>query len=165
MPPLRYTRFILHTNFAIALPSTPPPSLHIVSYNLIHPFNVMLALTPLFRVTGSRPASRRHAILLFHTHVYLTPHNSLVYHPSNTKASGRFILHTNFAIAYPPFLSPISLPLCLVQDLALLHGATRFVAGTASEVSPPSLSMVITRNLYSSIGLQTFIPHRLLTGR
>lgn len=51
-----------------------------------------------------------------------------------------------------------------MQDLALLHGSTRFIAGSASEYSSPCMTMVITRNLYSSVGLQTFLPHRLLTG-
>jgi hypothetical protein len=50
------------------------------------------------------------------------------------------------------------------KELATLHDRTRFVSGTTNETSPPGFSMVITRNLYSSVGLQTFIPHRLLTG-
>ncbi len=50
------------------------------------------------------------------------------------------------------------------KELATLNDRTRFVGGTTNETSPPGFSMVITRNLYSSVGLQTFIPHRLLTG-
>lgn len=50
------------------------------------------------------------------------------------------------------------------KELATLNDRTRFVGGTTNETSPPGFSMVITRNLYSSVGLQAFIPHRLLTG-
>lgn len=50
------------------------------------------------------------------------------------------------------------------KDMALLHGKARFVGGTPVDPSPSAFSMVIKRNLYSSVGEQTFMPTRLLKG-
>lgn len=78
----------------------------------------------------------------------------------------RVIEHGRRFYRHQIFTSDASLSLHSFEskDLAQLHGQTRYVGGSSAQTSPPGFSMVITRNLYSSQGQQTYIPHRLLTG-
>ena len=48
----------------------------------------------------------------------------------------------------------LSLKSFSAKDIAHLHGKVRFTAGNCTDLFTPALSMVITRNFYSSVGEQ-----------